>query len=214
MLFGDLRKILTQTWVLVQSMKCIELKGSNPVQIHEPLILIQFNPAFDLVPGVSEKSDEFITCIFRVVLGMERRMGYHVKVCSKIFCLSGNPPLEVTVLGSARAFSWCPPLPVPRRPAQRRGPLPLGLQSYRLKLQTLVTWEARCDSRGTVLLSQDHHLVPWARGRHRPTSKIAAATPRPTKPNAIVRCWRKFGGHLRASWRVVRKPCTASDYEQ
>ena len=51
------------------------------------------------------ESDEFITCIFRVVLGIERRMGYQVKACSKIFCLSGNPPLGVTVLGSARAFS-------------------------------------------------------------------------------------------------------------
>ena len=58
-----------------------------------------------VVPGVSEKSDEFITCIFRVVLGIERRMGYQVKACSKIFCFSGNPPLGVTVLGSARAFS-------------------------------------------------------------------------------------------------------------
>ena len=57
------------------------------------------------VPGVSEKSDEFITCIFRVVLGIERRMGYQVKACSKIFCLSGNPPLGVTVLGSAGTFS-------------------------------------------------------------------------------------------------------------
>ena len=81
------------------------------------------------IPGVSEKSDEFITCIFRVALGMERRMWYHVKACSKIFCLSGNPRLGVIVLGSARAFSWCPPLPVPRRPVQRPGPLPLGLQS-------------------------------------------------------------------------------------
>ena len=57
------------------------------------------------LPGVSEKSDEFITCIFRVAFGIERRMGYQMKACSKIFCLSENPPLGVTVLGSARAFS-------------------------------------------------------------------------------------------------------------
>ena len=31
-----------------QSMKWIELKGSSPVQIHEPPILIQSNPADDL----------------------------------------------------------------------------------------------------------------------------------------------------------------------
>ena len=68
-----------------------------------------------LIPGVSEKSDEFITCVFRVVLGIERRMGYQVKACSKIFCLSENPPLGVTVLGYARAFSWCPLLPVPAK---------------------------------------------------------------------------------------------------
>ena len=30
-----------------QSMKWIELKWSSPVQIHEPLILIQSNPADD-----------------------------------------------------------------------------------------------------------------------------------------------------------------------
>ena len=30
-----------------QSMKWIELKGSSPVQIHEPLILIQSNPTDD-----------------------------------------------------------------------------------------------------------------------------------------------------------------------
>ena len=57
-----------------------------------------------IIPGVSEKSDEFITCIFRVVLGIERRMGYQVKAYSKIFCLSGNPLLGVTVLGSVRIF--------------------------------------------------------------------------------------------------------------
>ena len=45
-----------------------------------------------LLPGVSEKSDEFQSCIFRVVLGIECRMGYQVKAYSKIFCLSGNPP--------------------------------------------------------------------------------------------------------------------------
>ena len=37
-------------------------------------------------------------------------MGYQVKAYSKIFCLSGNPPLGVTVLGSARAFAWLRPL--------------------------------------------------------------------------------------------------------
>ena len=46
----------------------------------------------DYIPGVSEKSDEFKSCIFRVVLGIECRIGYQVKACSKIFCLSGNPP--------------------------------------------------------------------------------------------------------------------------
>ena len=58
-----------------------------------------------ILPGVSEKSDEFITYIFRVILGIERRMGYQVKACSKIFCLSDNSLLGVTVLGCTRAFS-------------------------------------------------------------------------------------------------------------
>ena len=49
-----------------------------------------------VAPGVSEKSDKFITCIFRVVLGMERRMGYQMKAYSKIFCLSEHPPYGVT----------------------------------------------------------------------------------------------------------------------
>ena len=49
------------------------------------------------IPGVSEKSDEFITCIFRVVLGIECRIGYQVKAYSKIFCLSGNPPHLLTL---------------------------------------------------------------------------------------------------------------------
>ena len=48
------------------------------------------------LPDVSEKSDEFITCIFRVVLGIERRIGYQVKACSNIFCLSGDQPHGVT----------------------------------------------------------------------------------------------------------------------
>ena len=54
-----------------------------------------------LLPGVSEKSDEFKSCIFRVVLGIERRIGYQVKAFSKIFCLSGDLPHGFTVLGSA-----------------------------------------------------------------------------------------------------------------
>ena len=69
-------------------------------KVHRILVSIDYLH----IPGVSEKSDEFITCIFRVVLGIERRMRYQVKACSKIFCLSCNPPLGVTVLGSARAF--------------------------------------------------------------------------------------------------------------
>ena len=27
-----------------------------------------------------------------------------------------------------------------------------------------------------------------------------------------MRCWRNFGGHSRASWRTIRKPCTASGF--
>ena len=33
-------------------------------------------------------------------IGIERRIGYHVKASSKIFCLRENPSLGVTVLGS------------------------------------------------------------------------------------------------------------------
>ena len=47
---------------------------------------------FHNLPGVSEKSDEFKSCIFRVVLGIECRIGYQVKAYSKIFCLSEDPP--------------------------------------------------------------------------------------------------------------------------
>ena len=49
-----------------------------------------------IIQGSSEKSDEFKSCIFRVVLGIECRMGYQVKACSKIFCLSENPLHGVT----------------------------------------------------------------------------------------------------------------------
>ena len=54
-----------------------------------------------LLPGVSEKSDEFKTCIFRVVLGIECRIGYQVRAYSKIFCLSEDPPHGVTWLRRA-----------------------------------------------------------------------------------------------------------------
>ena len=48
------------------------------------------------IPGVSKKSDEFKSCIFRVVLGIECRIGYQVKAYSNIFCLSEDPPHGVT----------------------------------------------------------------------------------------------------------------------
>ena len=141
-----------------------------------------------LVTGVSEKSDEFITCIFRVVLEIKRRMGYQVKDYSKIFCLSGNSLLGVTVLGSARAFSWVLFYRYPRRPVQRRGPLPLGLQSDQSKLETLVTWEVRCGSRGTILLSQEQNLVHEQLGRHTSSTNVTLVTPKPSTTNAVGRC--------------------------
>ena len=56
---------------------------------------------------VSQKSQTNLKLVyFGLYWGhIERRMGYQVKAYSKIFCLSENPPLGVTVLGSARAFS-------------------------------------------------------------------------------------------------------------
>ena len=57
---------------------------------------IAFPSVVTEIPGVSEKSDEFKSCIFRGVLGLECRIGYQMKTCSKIFCLSGDPPHAVT----------------------------------------------------------------------------------------------------------------------
>ena len=46
---------------------------------------------------VSQKSQTNLkSCIFRVVLGKECRIGYQVKAYSKIFCLSEDPPHGVT----------------------------------------------------------------------------------------------------------------------
>ena len=51
------------------------------------------------------------------------------------------------------------------------------------------------------------------RGVTGPTpSTITAASPRPSMPNAIGRCWWNFGGPSRARWRTIRKPCTASGF--
>ena len=44
---SDVPLILAENKGYSQSMEWIELKRSSPVQIHEPLILIQSNPADD-----------------------------------------------------------------------------------------------------------------------------------------------------------------------
>ena len=90
----------------------------------------------DNTSDLPEKSDEFITCIFLVVLGIERRMGYQVKACSNIFCLSENLPLGVIVLGSARACSWCPPLPVPAKTSTAKRPTSTWIAKLTVK-----TWD-------------------------------------------------------------------------
>ena len=51
--------------------------------------------------GCLRKVSEFENCIFRVVLRIECRIGHQVKACSKIFCLSEDPPHGVTWLRRA-----------------------------------------------------------------------------------------------------------------
>ena len=78
-----------------------------------------------------------------------------------------------------------------------------------VKKWILVTWEARCGSRSTTLLRQDHTRNDhWATGTSSglTSSKTSAATRRPSTLSGTGRCWRNFGGPSRQSRRTIWKP--------
>ena len=96
-------------------------------------------------------------------MGIERRIGYHVKACSKIFCLSGNPPLAVTVPTGERDGIFVVSSFTGTRENQYSDEAHFHLDGkVKSKLQTSVTWKARCGSKVVarcVLLSQEQKLV-------------------------------------------------------